>query len=96
MKLGQKIPHVDNDVVRVTEWRLKPGETTGHHRHDYDCVVVPLTSGTLRLVAADGESAVELTPGTSYFRSAGVAHEAINGGAAALAFVDVEMKDRPG
>lgn len=96
MTTGERIPRIDNDVVRATEWRLNPGETTGPHRHNYDCVVVPLTAGTLRLVTADGESTVELHPGASYFRKAGVAHEAINGGTAPLAFVDVEMKDRPG
>ncbi len=96
MTVGEKIPRVDNDAVRVTEWRLKPGETTGHHRHNYDCVVVPLTAGTLRLLAADGESTVEFQAGAGYFRKAGVAHEVFNAGDAPLAFVDVEMKDRPG
>ena len=23
--------HIDDDVVRVTEWRFAPGATTGHH-----------------------------------------------------------------
>ena len=64
--------------------------------HNYDCVVVPLTQGTLRLVGASGESMVELSPGASYFRKAGVEHDAVNAGTEPIAFVDVELKDRPG
>ena len=26
---------IDNDEVRVTEWRFAPGTSTGHHRHEY-------------------------------------------------------------
>jgi hypothetical protein len=38
---------VDNARVRVTEWRFAPGARTGHHRHEYPYVVVPLTTGSL-------------------------------------------------
>ena len=34
---------IDNDEVRVTEWRLAPGSATGHHRHGMDYVIVPVT-----------------------------------------------------
>ena len=27
---------VDNDRVRVTEWRFAPGAATGWHRHEFD------------------------------------------------------------
>src|SRR3954464_3030479 len=37
---------IDNERVRVTEWRFAPGAHTGHHRHDYAYVVVPLTTRT--------------------------------------------------
>ncbi len=96
MAIGESTRRIEEPEVRVTEWRLAPGEGTGRHRHNYDCVVVPLTSGVLRLVADDGESRVELSPGVAYFRKAGVEHDAINAGSAPLAFVDVELKDRPG
>ena len=97
MKTGQAIHRVETGVVRVTEWRLAPGETTGFHRHDYDCVIVPLTSGTLRLVDRGGkETRAQLAPGAAYVRKAGVEHEVLNAGGEALAFVDVELKDHPG
>ena len=36
---------IENEWVRVTEWRFAPGAETGHHVHAHDYVVVPLTSG---------------------------------------------------
>jgi quercetin dioxygenase-like cupin family protein len=40
---------VDNERVRVTEWRFAPGAATGWHRHELDYVVVPMTTGRLRI-----------------------------------------------
>ena len=40
---------VDNERVKVTEWRFSPGADTGWHRHGYDYVVVPMTTGKLKL-----------------------------------------------
>ena len=40
---------LDTDRVKVTEWRFAPGAATGWHRHDYDYVVVPMTTGKLLL-----------------------------------------------
>lgn len=36
---------VDNEEVRVTEWRLAPGSATGHHTHGMDYVIVPVVAG---------------------------------------------------
>ena len=27
---------IDNDHLRVTEWRFAPGAATGYHRHEHD------------------------------------------------------------
>ncbi len=84
---------IDNDRTRVTEWRFAPGAETGHHRHEYDYVVVPIMTGTLRIVAPDGsESVSELRHGAPYFRPAGVEHNVINAGAEEFAFIEVEFK----
>jgi mannose-6-phosphate isomerase-like protein (cupin superfamily) len=55
-----------------------------------------LTDGTLRIVAAAGESIVELKQGAAYFRKAGVEHNVINGGGAFLAFTEIELVEHPG
>ena len=50
---GQAVPtvQIDNDRTRVTEWRFAPGAATGFHRHEYDYVIVPGTTGKLKLIA---------------------------------------------
>lgn len=90
---AQAVVQIDNERVRVTEWRFAPGAATGPHRHAWDYVVVPLTSGTLRIVAADGtEALAQLAAGVSYFRRAGVEHDVINANPVEFAFVEIELK----
>ena len=40
MKEATPTVFIDNERVRVTEWRFAPGAATGWHRHEYDYVVV--------------------------------------------------------
>ncbi len=84
---------IDNERVRVTEWRFAPGAATGWHRHDYDYVVVPMLDGKLRIVSEGGkENIAELKQGVPYFRNVGVEHDVINANDYEFAFVEVEMK----
>jgi quercetin dioxygenase-like cupin family protein len=83
---------VDNDRVIVTEWRFAPGADTGHHVHAFDYVVVPITTGTLRLVEPTGVRDVQLRAGASYSRTAGVAHNVVNVNDHEFCFVEIELK----
>jgi quercetin dioxygenase-like cupin family protein len=83
---------IDNDRVRVTEWRFAPGTETGWHRHELDYVVVPLCDGTLHIETANGVTEVELRHGVSYTRTAGVEHNVISR-SSEFAFIEVELKD---
>ena len=83
---------VDNERVIVTRWTFAPGAETGDHVHAHDYVVVPLTSGVLRLVEPEGTRDVPLTAGVSYARPAGVAHNVINANDFELSFVEIELK----
>ena len=83
---------IDNDRVRVTEWRFAPGAHTGHHRHEYPYVVVPLTSGSLAARAANGETTSTLTAGAPYYRDAGVEHDVVNSNPGEFVFVEIELK----
>ena len=83
----------DNERVRVTEWRFVKGAATGFHRHEYDYVVVPGTTGQLKIVDGQGnESFADLTAGQSYFRNAGVEHDVINAHDGEFVFVEIEIK----
>jgi len=83
---------VDNDRVLVTEWRFAPGAETTWHRHNYDYVVVPLTTGKLRLEDGKTERIAELTAGQSYYRPVGVEHNVINANEYEFVFVEIEFK----
>ncbi len=84
---------VDTPEVRVTEWRLAPGSATGHHIHQMDYVIVPVTAGEMTIVAPNGErSRAQLGAGQSYFRKAGVEHDVLNETDAEIVFLEVELK----
>lgn len=83
---------VDNERVRVTEWRFAPGAATGFHRHEYDYVVVPLSSGRLASTGPAGDGVAELVTGVPYFRPAGVEHDIRNVNAFEFTFVEIEVK----
>ena len=84
----------ETERVRVTEWRFAPGAATGWHRHPYDYVVVPLTSGTLKLVGEPGGKNIhsELVAGQAYARNAGVEHDVVNTNDGEFVFIEVELK----
>jgi len=83
---------VDNERVRVTEWRFAPGAETGWHRHELDYVVVPMTTGRLRLDNGTSETFAELVVGRSYARNAPVEHNVVNANPHELAFIEIELK----
>ena len=83
---------IDNERVRVTEWRFAPGAATGHHRHEYAYVVVPMTTGTLAITGATGPSTASLVTGQPYFRSAGVEHDVANDNPYEFVFIEIELK----
>ncbi len=83
---------IDNERVRVTEWRFAPGAATGYHRHEMDYVVVPMLDGKLKLVEPDGERIAELKAGVPYTRKVGVEHDVINANPYEYAFIEIELK----
>ena len=85
---------IDNAFAKVTEWRFPPGGATGFHRHEFDYVVVPMTSGPLLIRDAAGERLVDLHAGRSYARNLGVEHDVINPNDFEFVFVEVEIRHR--
>ncbi len=83
---------VDNERVIVTEWRFAPGAETGWHRHGYDYVVVPQTTGQLLLETRDGEVRADLAAGISYYRGEGVEHNVVNANDYEFVFVEIEVR----
>jgi len=84
---------IENDRIRVTEWRFPPGAATGWHRHDYDYVVVPITTGQLTMIGPEGaETRASLVSGQAYARDAGVEHDVLNANDHEFVFIDIELK----
>lgn len=86
---------IRNARILATEWRFAPGAETGHHVHAHDYVVVPLTSGTLRLVGPEGTHDARLEAGVSYARERGVAHNVINVSEHEFRFIEIELVEEP-
>lgn len=85
---------IDDGVIRVTKWTFPPGSETGHHQHEYDYVVVPITGGELTIESSEGTLKAPLVIGGSYNRAKGVMHNVANDGDAEVAFVEIELLDR--
>ena len=83
---------IDNDQVRVTQWAFPPGTQTGSHTHEYDYVVVPISTGTLKVHTSDGIFDNELYPGASYQRAAGTRHNVVNESKSECNFIEIELK----
>jgi beta-alanine degradation protein BauB len=91
-KLAKATLQHEDDRVRVTRYDFQPGEATGHHRHEYPYVIVPVTTGKVRVVSAQGEGIFDMTAGVSYARPLGVEHDVIYVGEETLTFLEVELK----
>src|SRR3954453_17478537 len=83
---------IETDRVRVTGWSSAPGAAPGWHRPGYDYVIVPLTSGRLKLVEPGGvERYAELKAGEPYARQEGVEHDVVNANDFAFRFLEIEL-----
>jgi quercetin dioxygenase-like cupin family protein len=83
---------IEDERLRITTWTFgAEGANTGHHVHEYDYVVVPVSGGTFTITDADGGTH-EMTQqaGVAYLGSAGTAHDVVAG--APAVFVEIELK----
>ena len=83
----------DDAHVRITTWTFEDGQDTGHHVHEYDYVVVPITGGTFEISEPDGTMR-EMTQQTAvpYLGRAGTEHNVINRSGRTATFVEIELK----
>ncbi len=85
---------VDDDRLRVTTWTFDgPGSATGHHRHEFDYLVVPVTGGTFEVVELDGSvREMSQVAGSPYLGKLGTAHDVISATDGPAVFVEIELK----
>ncbi len=90
--MTEAILKVETGRVRVTEWRLPPGDATGHHNIVVFMYVVPLTGGELTIVDPAGNSTSFATEtGGAYARQKGVEHNVCNLSDKEIRFTEVEL-----
>ncbi len=83
---------LDTERVIVTEWRFPPGGRTGWHRHGYDYVIVPMTTGELVIDAGADPLPSQLVTGQTYTRGPGAEHDVINDNPFEFVFIEIELK----
>jgi len=82
----------EDDDVRITRWDFEPGAATGWHTHGWPYFVVMLTDALMRVDDGANVSETPRKAGDAYNRQAGVQHDVMNGSAAPMAFIEIEMK----
>jgi beta-alanine degradation protein BauB len=94
MGMAASVTVIDDEEVRVTTWTFATdGDATGHHVHEYDYLVVPVTGGTFTIVH-DDETTSEFVQqaGTPYRGTAGTSHNVVNSSRSPAVFVEIELK----
>jgi quercetin dioxygenase-like cupin family protein len=92
--LPERWVQIDNQKALVVMWRFPPGACLAWHRHEYDYVVVPLTSGSLTVSNSAGSAEAKLVAGQPYARYAGVEHRVENRGGHEIVWVEIDLKTR--
>jgi len=93
MPTAQSRTSIDDDHVRITTWTFQDGENTGHHRHEYDYVIVPISGGTFLVTEPDGTTReMAQQAAVAYLGRAGTEHDVINHSGDTAVFVEIELK----
>jgi beta-alanine degradation protein BauB len=85
---------LENDRVRVLEYRLKPGQKEPMHTHSRERVLYDFGNATLRLTAADGTTTTHVgTTGEVTWGTPPITHAAENTGTTDAHYLAIELKD---
>ena len=94
MATAASVTVMDDEQVRVTTWTFSvDGDETGHHVHEYDYLVVPVTGGSFTIIN-DDTTTRELVQhaGEPYRGTAGASHNVVNSSGSTAVFVEIELK----
>ena len=86
---------LENNRVRVLEFRIRPGKKAAMHNHPHNHVVYFMTNARLKLTSPDGKSDKHnMKAGQTMWMEPG-SHEAENVGKTAAHYLVVELKATP-
>ena len=85
---------IENNKTIVTEWSFDVGDSTGHHTHEHNYIVVPMLDGELKVIDHNNvEKISKLTKGGVYYREKGIKHNVFNNNSFPYSFIEVELKE---
>jgi quercetin dioxygenase-like cupin family protein len=83
---------IENDKTIVTEWLFEVGDSTGHHIHKYNYIVVPMLDGELKIIDKENNETIsKLTQGGAYYKDKGVEHNVFNNNSYPYSFIEIEI-----
>ena len=83
---------IENDKIKVTEWYFEVNDSTGHHIHEYDYIVVPMLDGELKILDKNNKETIsKLNKGGAYYRDKGVEHDVFNNNNFPYSFIEIEL-----
>ena len=83
---------IENDKVKVTEWLFDVGDSTDHHVHENNYIVVPMLDGELKILEKNNNETIsKLIKGGAYYREKGVEHNVFNNNEFPYSFIEIEL-----
>ena len=83
---------IDNDKVKVTDWSFEIGDSTGHHVHEYNYIVIPMLNGELKILDKNNVEAIsKLSKGGAYYRDKREEHHVFNNNNSPYSFIKIEL-----
>ena len=83
---------IENDKVKVTEWLFDVGDSTGHHVHENNYIVVPMLDGELKILDKNNNETIsKMNKGGAYYREKGVKHNLLNNNNIPYSFIEIEL-----
>ena len=90
--MARPIILIENDKVKVTEWLFDVGDSTGHHVHENNYIVVPMLDGELKILEKNNNETIsKLIKGGAYYREKGVEHNVFNNNEFPYTFIEIEL-----
>ena len=84
---GEFIVKMFTDSAKIMRGTLEPGSTIGYHKHEGNCEIIYILSGSGKCLYEDGEEI--LSAGDAHYCPNGKSHSLINNGVENLEFFAV-------
>ena len=92
----RRVPQFENEEVKVWKGIVYPNEQLSMHRHEHPRIIIPIVSGTMKIVQqAGGSETHQWEVGKAYWLTSdpqGQLHADVNAGDKPIELIAVELK----